>query len=429
MVDVIAHRAASPEPSEQGKSSRKNAVPTQSLGAALRQRREAMGISLAEIEVATRIRQKYLAAIEADEWHLLPGEVVGRGFLRNYSEYLGLEPHEVVDRRRAVTDPGLIAALSTTSSGAELPPERQVDYRPKEVELKDDVDGIQRGEIKLTPVLSIVALAALVALVWWGASRLRDPVAVAYAGVQSQLARVVARDVPTATPVLIGIVNTENIGVGEAGSSDSGGASDTAGLPPIRDGSGAGDESESRLPAAAVLLPTETSTIPPVVNTPTPEPPASEPPTPTPEPPTPEPPTPTPEPPTPEPPTPTPEPPTPEPPTPTPEPLPVVAAACPDSRAVIVSPGVNQVVSGVLTVTGTGAHDALDYYKLEFAPGANASDGFVYFDGRKNAVANGPLGTIDTRNLANGEYTLRITVVDQTGNFPPPCNVPIVVQN
>ncbi len=62
----------------------------------------------------TSIRQKYLAAIESDEWHLLPGEVVGRGFLRNYAEYLGLESHEINDRRRAMTDPGLTAALSTT---------------------------------------------------------------------------------------------------------------------------------------------------------------------------------------------------------------------------------------------------------------------------------------------------------------------------
>ena len=81
----------------------RNAVPApvQSIGPLLRERREAMGVTLAEAEVATRIRQKYLAALEADEWDLLPGEVVGRGFLRNYSTYLGLEPTEMIERRRA----------------------------------------------------------------------------------------------------------------------------------------------------------------------------------------------------------------------------------------------------------------------------------------------------------------------------------------
>ena len=375
-----------------------------------------MGVSLAEVEVATRIRQKYLSAIEADDWHLLPGEVVGRGFLRNFSEYLGLEPHEVVDRRRAVTDPGLAAALSTTSSGAQLPPERQVDYRPKEVELKDEVDGIQRGEIRLTPVLSIVALAALVALVWWGATRLRDPIAGAYESIQTQWARVAARDVPTATPMLIGIVNTENVEPDD-GPSDPGESLDAGGAPPAEGGGGSGDISESGPVAAVVLEPTVTPTALPPTATPTPEPPTS-----TPEPPTPEP--------TPTftfvPPTPTPEIPTD---TPEPAPPPIVAAACPDGRSVIVSPGVNQVVSGVLTVSGTAIHDALDYYKLEFAPGANAADGFVYFDGRKSPISNGALGSIDTRNLPNGSYTLRVTAVDQTGNFPPPCDVTFVVQN
>ena len=110
-----------PQPSRGGGSA------LQSIGSLLRERREAMGVSLAEVEVATRIRQKYLSALEADDWNLLPGEVVGRGFLRNYADYLGLEPQEVMDRRRATTDVGLTQVLSTTSAGAPLPPERAVD--------------------------------------------------------------------------------------------------------------------------------------------------------------------------------------------------------------------------------------------------------------------------------------------------------------
>ncbi|MEZ4613556.1 MAG: helix-turn-helix transcriptional regulator [Caldilineaceae bacterium] len=73
---------------------------------------------MAEAEAATRIRQKYLAALESDEWHLLPGEVVGRGFLRNYATFLGLEPNEVVERRRTVADPTLAAVLASTSAGS-----------------------------------------------------------------------------------------------------------------------------------------------------------------------------------------------------------------------------------------------------------------------------------------------------------------------
>src|SRR5690606_26206891 len=108
-------------------SGRSAAAPVQTLGALLRERREAMGVTLAEVEVATRIRQKYLSALESEEWHLLPGEVVGRGFLRNYADYLGLDPQEIMERRRAMTDVGMTQALSTTSAGAPMPAEREVD--------------------------------------------------------------------------------------------------------------------------------------------------------------------------------------------------------------------------------------------------------------------------------------------------------------
>ena len=72
----------------------------QSLGEWLRQAREARKLSLAEAEEVTRIRQKYLAALEAGRWDEMPNDVVGRGFLRNYARFLGLDPQEALDRLR-----------------------------------------------------------------------------------------------------------------------------------------------------------------------------------------------------------------------------------------------------------------------------------------------------------------------------------------
>ena len=88
-----------------------------------------------------------------------------------------------------------------------------------------------------------------------------------------------------------------------------------------------------------------------------------------------------------------------------------------------------QIVSGALGVTGTATHEAFGYYKLEFAPGADAAGGFVFFAGGQNSVVNGLLGNLDTTALGNGDYTILLTVVDTTGNFPPPCSVSISVQN
>lgn len=401
----------------------------QGLGAYLRERRDAMGVTLAEVEVATRIRQKYLAALEADEWHLLPGEVVGRGFLRNYADYLGLDPQEVMDRRRAITDPNLSVALSTTSAGAPLPPERSVDYRPKEVELKDEGDGIQPGEIRLTPILAMVAVALVVALGWWGVSTFSGPLSELWGGAQALTAGWTERatPTPTATATVGGIINAENLA--PAAGANPPAAETPGGVIILGSGGDAAATQPTQSqpatnPGPVVILPTPTPQQVAVAPTPTPEPPTPEPP-----PPTPEPPTPTPEPPTPIPPTPTPEPPTPTPEPPTPAPPPVVAPSCADGRAVLTSPGVGQVLSGVVGITGSATHEAFQYYKLEYAMGANAGGGFVYFDGSSVSIAGGLLGNLDTRNLPNGEYTIRLTVVDQSGNFPPPCDVSVVINN
>lgn len=175
---------------DRSKSSRGNVQPAGlSIGAILRERREAMGVTLAEVEVATRIRQKFLAALESDEWDLLPGEVVGRGFLRNYSTYLGLDPNEMIERRRAIADEFLAAVLADTSAGSTLPPERPVDYRPKDVALHDEEEELETPQrINLVPVASVLAVVALVAALWWMATRFGDDIAAGVSGIRQQIA-------------------------------------------------------------------------------------------------------------------------------------------------------------------------------------------------------------------------------------------------
>jgi transcriptional regulator with XRE-family HTH domain len=61
------------------------------IGASLRQTREQQGLTLAEIEHGTRIRERYLAALENEQFDALPGEAYAKGFLRQYAEALGLD--------------------------------------------------------------------------------------------------------------------------------------------------------------------------------------------------------------------------------------------------------------------------------------------------------------------------------------------------
>ena len=66
------------------------------LGDALRLQREQMGVTLAQAADDTRIRLKFLEAVESGDYQSLPGNVYTKGFLRNYAEYLNLDPDEMV---------------------------------------------------------------------------------------------------------------------------------------------------------------------------------------------------------------------------------------------------------------------------------------------------------------------------------------------
>jgi beta-lactam-binding protein with PASTA domain/transcriptional regulator with XRE-family HTH domain len=70
------------------------------VGGVLRAARESKGLSLAQAEKATRIRQKYIEALEEDRTADLPEPVFVKGFLRNYAILLGLNAQEVIDRWR-----------------------------------------------------------------------------------------------------------------------------------------------------------------------------------------------------------------------------------------------------------------------------------------------------------------------------------------
>jgi hypothetical protein len=70
------------------------------IGARLRDARLRARIDIDEVEARTKIRAKYLRAMENDEWDLLPGEVYARSFLRTYGQFLGLDTRALIDEFR-----------------------------------------------------------------------------------------------------------------------------------------------------------------------------------------------------------------------------------------------------------------------------------------------------------------------------------------
>src|SRR5690625_163564 len=67
------------------------------IGETLREAREANNLSLDDIQEMTKIQKRYLAAIEQDDYHALPGRFYARAFIKEYAQSVGLDANEVLD--------------------------------------------------------------------------------------------------------------------------------------------------------------------------------------------------------------------------------------------------------------------------------------------------------------------------------------------
>ena len=90
------------------------------IGEILRQAREDQELSLEEVSLATKIKVKYLAAIETDNWRALPSAVQQKGFTRAYASFLNLDPVPLIRQlRNNLEEP--------EEEGSQLSPESQED--------------------------------------------------------------------------------------------------------------------------------------------------------------------------------------------------------------------------------------------------------------------------------------------------------------
>ena len=91
------------------------------IGNSLREARLRQTLDFPEVEQATKIRSKYLRALEDEQFDILPGQTYVKGFLRTYSEYLGLDGQLYVDEYNSRYIPGdeetPLRASSTSAVG------------------------------------------------------------------------------------------------------------------------------------------------------------------------------------------------------------------------------------------------------------------------------------------------------------------------
>jgi hypothetical protein len=102
--------------------------------------------------------------------------------------------------------------------------------------------------------------------------------------------------------------------------------------------------------------------------------------------------------------------------------------ACSSAGTQIASPGNGDSLSGVVEVIGTASLPNFSFYKFEIQ--WPDSSEWVTLESYNVPVAGGLLGHWDTAPLAQqpGTYKFRLVVVDETGNFPDPCIISVVIQ-
>src|SRR5215210_4984177 len=76
------------------------------IGEVLKQARARAGLDIRAVEEQTKIRVKYLRALEDEEWEALPNPAYSKGFLRTYAQLLGLDGEALADAYRRQVEGG-----------------------------------------------------------------------------------------------------------------------------------------------------------------------------------------------------------------------------------------------------------------------------------------------------------------------------------
>jgi len=128
------------------------------IGRLLEHKRKEQGLSLEEVEQATKIRKRYLTGLEREDYAMLPDAVYARGFLKTYANYLGLDGDAFVRQLKSTRKPRR---------------ERGIDYntRPESdfgqpVMSPSGLSGTRKRKISTSAIVTLlVALLVLAAVI------------------------------------------------------------------------------------------------------------------------------------------------------------------------------------------------------------------------------------------------------------------------
>ncbi len=128
------------------------------IGNSLREARLRQGLDFPEIEQATKVRGKYLRALEEEQFEVLPGQTYVKGFLRSYADVLGLDGQLYVDE------------FNSRYVRGELEEEEEQPLRPRGGDLSGRPSGLQGKAV----ILTVAVIAGLTVFVFAAAKRASD---------------------------------------------------------------------------------------------------------------------------------------------------------------------------------------------------------------------------------------------------------------
>jgi cytoskeleton protein RodZ len=134
------------------------------IGNTLREARIRKGLTIKDVEAVTKIRSKYLEALEQDDFPVLPGPTFVTAFLRNYATFLKVDAEALVDEYKRNyephrEEPTVLRTEQTKHSRSRGVAERQ----------KRKTRRSQRGYV----LVSALAIIVVIVLVWWGTDQPR----------------------------------------------------------------------------------------------------------------------------------------------------------------------------------------------------------------------------------------------------------------
>jgi cytoskeleton protein RodZ len=128
------------------------------IGRLLEQKRKERGLSLEEVEQATKIRKRYLQGLEREDYAILPDAVYARGFLKTYANYLGLDGQALSQQLKSATK-------THREPGIDYNPSPEGDFEEPLIS-PSGLRGAQKRTISTSAMVTlIVAVLALTAVI------------------------------------------------------------------------------------------------------------------------------------------------------------------------------------------------------------------------------------------------------------------------